>query len=72
MEDGPGILRVFMCFVGGWCLCVTERQGRRERGSERGGEGGGGERELEKKVDIENQDLLGAGVPGYTRMGGSF
>ena len=35
MDDGPGIPRVFMCFVGGWCLCVTERETGKERERER-------------------------------------
>ena len=35
VEDGPGIPRVFMCFVGGWCLCVTERETGKERERER-------------------------------------
>ena len=47
-------------------MCVTQREREREGGSR------GGRAVLGKKVDIENQDLLGAGVPGHTRMGGSF
>ena len=35
VEDGPEIPRVFMYLVGGWCLCVTERETGKERERER-------------------------------------
>lgn len=56
-------------------MCDRERDREEEREGEREGASEGAreeERELGRKVDIENQDLLGAGLPGYTRMGGSF
>lgn len=56
-------------------VCDRERDREEEREGEREGASEGAreeERELGRKVDIENQDLLGAGLPGYTRMGGSF
>ena len=58
----------FLCFVEGRGVYVCDT----ERGREREGGSRGGRAVLGKKVDIENQDLLGAGVPGHTRMGGSF
>ena len=79
VEDGPGIPRVFYVFCGReggvrvWQRGrEREREREKERGREQGYRSGGRKRELGRKVDIENQDLLGAGVPGHTRMGGSF
>lgn len=70
VEDGPGIPRV--CVFCWGVVFVCDRETERREGGEREGASEGGGESWGRKVDIENQDLLGAGLPGYTRMGGSF